>query len=211
GILSTYPASERSKHWAACQFLCVQSVTGMKDRTDEDCRSFTKSVAILLQDNPTAPPWRSDLTRELRRADAQLLTAHRCSGGCDPLRLVFRQAVPRGGLANGFRIVTPRQVKPLCMSSDSSQRHPEDAAAASMIPSQSANLCLTDNSIASMSTPEEVSATRLASCHKVTAVRTSRTGRCALRTSNVKSSASACAGITTSSTASSRKISVAAR
>jgi len=29
GILSTYPASERSKHWAACQFLCVQSVTGM--------------------------------------------------------------------------------------------------------------------------------------------------------------------------------------
>jgi hypothetical protein len=41
--------------------------------------------------------------------------------------------------ANGLRMVTPRQINPSCISLDNRHRHPDAAAAASMIASYNAN------------------------------------------------------------------------
>ena len=55
---------------------------------------------------------------------------------------VGRRGSPVGSYepaAKGLRMVTPRQVKPSCMSSERSRRHPAWAATASMTASQRAN------------------------------------------------------------------------
>ena len=57
------------------------------------------------------------------------------------------------GAVNGFRTVTPRQVKPSCMSSLSSRRHSACAAAASTIASQDCSRCRVASSMRAASVP----------------------------------------------------------
>ena len=93
-------------------------------------------------------------------------------------------------------MVTPRQVKPCCMSSDSSRRQLAWAAAASITKSQKEKRCVVAISIASKSTACVVSITAKSSVQPSTASRDAAALRPVLRVSTAKESA--WAGIRTS-------------